>query len=317
MTQHLKGKVAAVTGGGRGIGREVCLLLAQQGAKVVVNDLGGDTIGGGASKTPADEVVSEIKKMGSDAIANYQSVATVAGGESIIKTAIDTFGKVDIVVHCAGILRDRMIYNMSEEEWDSVINVHLKGMFCIGKPATAVMRQQKSGTIIGFSSLSGLYGNAGQANYGAAKDGIAGFIRTVSKDVFKYGVTVNGIAPAAETRLTATVTQEARAKSQASGVSRIMGEATAQRSGPSGPILPEPADIAPMVAYLCTDEAKFITGQIFYVQGGQISLVNNPYAARTIERLNGGWTVDEIAKLMPSAVMKDTTNPAPPQPPKA
>lgn len=316
MKQHLKGKVAIVTGGGRGIGREVCLLLGQQGAKVVVNDLGGDTIGGGASQTPADEVVTEIKKAGGDAVANYQSVATVAGGESIVKTALDTFGRLDIVVHCAGILRDRMVYNMTEEEWDSVINVHLKGMFCIGRPATMVMRQQKSGAIIGFSSLSGMYGNAGQANYGAAKDGIAGFIRTVSKDVFKYGVTVNGIAPAAATRLTATVSAESREKAKTSGVTRVMGEASATAS--SAPVLVDsPADIAPMVVYLCTDEAKFITGQFFYVQAGQVSLLENPHAERTIEKLGGMWTIEEIAKLLPTTLGKDMYNPAPPQAPKA
>lgn len=316
MKQHLKGKVAIVTGGGRGIGREVCLLLGQQGAKVVVNDLGGDTIGGGASQTPADEVVTEIKKAGGDAVANYQSVATVAGGESIVKTALDTFGRLDIVVHCAGILRDRMVYNMTEEEWDSVINVHLKGMFCIGRPATMVMRQQKSGAIIGFSSLSGMYGNAGQANYGAAKDGIAGFVRTVSKDVFKYGVTVNGIAPAAATRLTATVSAESREKAKTSGVTRVMGEASATAS--SAPVLVDsPADIAPMVVYLCTDEAKFITGQFFYVQAGQVSLLENPHAERTIEKLGGMWTIEEIAKLLPTTLGKDMYNPAPPQAPKA
>ncbi|MBM4406869.1 MAG: SDR family NAD(P)-dependent oxidoreductase [Chloroflexi bacterium] len=316
MKQHLKGKVAIVTGGGRGIGREVCLLLGQQGAKVVVNDLGGDTIGGGASQTPADEVVTEIKKAGGDAVANYQSVATVAGGESIVKTALDTFGRLDIVVHCAGILRDRMVYNMTEEEWDSVINVHLKGMFCIGRPATMVMRQQKSGAIIGFSSLSGMYGNAGQANYGAAKDGIAGFVRTVSKDVFKYGVTVNGIAPAAATRLTATVSAESREKAKTSGVTRVMGEASATAS--SAPVLVDsPADIAPMVVYLCTDEAKFITGQFFYVQAGQVSLLENPHAERTIEKLGGMWTIEEIAKLLPTTLGKDMYNPAPPQTPKA
>lgn len=312
MTQHLKGKVAAVTGGGRGIGRAVCLLLAEQGAKVVVNDLGGDTIGGGASKSPADEVVTEIKKHGGDAVANYDSCATVAGGEGIIKMAIDKFGKIDIVIHCAGVLRDRMIFNMSEQEWDTVMSVHLKGMFCVGKPAAAIMRQQKSGTIIGFTSVSGLYGNAGQANYGAAKDGIAGFIRTVSKDLQKYGVTVNGISPGAQTRLTATVSAEAREKSKASGTTSVMGE-----SGIGGaPTMMDPADVAPIVVYLCTDEAKSINGQIFHSQAGTISLMQNPQAVRTMEKVGGMWTIDEIGKVFPATLGKDLYNPAPVQPPK-
>ncbi len=309
MTKHLEGRVAVVTGGGRGIGREICLALAAQGTKVIVNDLGGGPEGSGGSHEPADEVVELVKKGGSQAVACYDTVATMAGGERIIKTAVDTFGRLDILVHCAGILRDRMVFNMTEEEWDAVIAVHLKGMFTTGKFASIVMRQQRSGRIIGFTSNSGLYGNAGQANYGAAKDGIASFVRTVARDMGKYGVTVNGISPAAATRLTATVTPQARDARNRAGITPVMGE------GSAPPPRLDPADVAPMVVYLCTDAAKDINGQIFYVQGGQISLMNAPYAARTMQKM-GRWTEEEIAQLLPATLGKDLYNPAPPQPVK-
>ena len=204
MTNRLKDKVAVVTGSGRGIGRGIALLMAEEGAKVVVNDLGGELDGTGGAQAPADKVVAEIKKRGGTAVANYDSVATMQGGEHIIQTAVDNFGKIDILVCVAGILRDRMIFNMTEEEWDDVISVHLKGTFTCVKYATILMRQQRSGRIVCFSSTSGLWGTSGQANYGAAKDGIAGLVRCVSQDMAKYGVTCNAISPHASTRMTQT-----------------------------------------------------------------------------------------------------------------
>ncbi len=307
MAQHLKGKVAVVTGGGGAIGRGICLELAAQGAKIVVNDIGGAVDGSGKSSGPADKVVAEITKGGGEAVACYDSVVTMEGGEKIIRTALDTYGKIDILIHTAGILRDRMVFNMSEEEWDSVIAVHLKGMFSTAKHAAILMRQQKSGRIIGFSSTSGLYGNAGQVNYGAAKDGIAGFLRTAARDLGKYGVTVNAIVPTAGTRMTATIggaSVPVRASSNAGADLDFASEAL------------DPDYIAPMTVYLCTDEAKDINGQMFHVQGTDISLLNNPYAIRTMEK-NGRWTVDEIATLMPRALMMDVRNPAPPAQPKS
>ena len=194
MANRLAGKVAIVTGGGRGIGRGEALLLAEEGAAVVVNDLGGNPDGTGHDGGPADEVVAEIKAKGGRAVASYDNVAEMAGGENMVKIALDTFGRLDIVVNNAGILRDRMVFNMSEEEWDLVVDVHLKGHFTTTKAAGVIFRQQRSGRIINTSSTSGL-GSMGQANYSAAKEGIVGLTRTVARDLGRYGVTCNAIRP--------------------------------------------------------------------------------------------------------------------------
>ena len=308
MGDLLKDKVAVVTGSGRGIGRGIALLLASEGAKVVVNDLGGSVDGDGDSATPADEVVNEIKAAGGDAVANYDSVATMDGGENIIKTALDSFGKIDIVVAVAGILRDRMLFNMTEEEWDAVIAVHLKGTFTVCKAASILFRQQRSGRIITFSSTSGLYGNSGQANYGAAKDGIAGFTRAVARDLGRYGVTVNSISPGADSRMTQTVPQSARDIRAASGMQGAAAVTPLQLNR-------DPEDVAPMVAWLVSDEADNVNGHVFHCQGGQISLMNNPSEERTL-RKNGRWPVEEIDAMFSGTLGMDMVNPSPPQPPK-
>ena len=194
MPKNLEGKVAIVTGSGRGVGRGVAHLMAEEGASVVIVDPGVNVDGSGYDQSIAEQVANEIKDAGGNAVACTESVATMQGGENIIQTAIDNFGKLDIVVTCAGILRDRMIFNMSEQEWDDVIAVHLKGTFTIVKHASIIFRQQRSGRIITFSSTSGLYGNSGQANYGAAKDGIAGLTRVAARDLGRYGVTVNSVS---------------------------------------------------------------------------------------------------------------------------
>ena len=186
MAGRLEGKVAIVTGAGRGIGRGEALLLASEGCRVVVNDLGGSSAGEGQDTSPADDVVAEIKKLGNDAAANYDNVASMEGGERMVKQALDTFGRLDILVNNAGILRDRMIFNMSEEEWDAVVAVHLKGHFTATKHAALVFRQQRSGRIVNTSSESGL-GNMGQGNYSAAKEGIVGLTRTLAYVVLKPG----------------------------------------------------------------------------------------------------------------------------------
>ncbi len=217
MTNRLADKVAIVTGAGRGIGRGEALALASEGAKVVVNDLGGAVDGSGAARSPADEVVAEIKKLGGEAAANYDSVATMSGGENIVKTAIDNFGKVDILVNNAGILRDRMLFNMTEEDWDTVLKVHLYGHFYTIKAVSPLFRQQRHGRIINTSSVAGLNATTyGQANYGAAKEGIVGLTRKVARDMGRYGITCNCIRPNAGTRLTLSVEmKEARPEAMA------------------------------------------------------------------------------------------------------
>ena len=312
MGDRLKDRVAVVTGAGRGIGRGIAIALAAEGARVVVNDLGGAADGGGASKSPADEVIAEIKKNGGEAVANYDSVATVEGGENIIKTAVDAFGKIDILVNNAGILRDRMVFNMAPEEWDAVMKVHLYGVFNCTKPAAILMRQQRSGRIISMSSTSGLIGNPGQANYGAAKAGIAGFTRVVARDLGRYGVTANCIAPAADTRM--TLSEEVLRARQIRAEKGISGGGGDLRTD-AAPAIRDPDDIAPIVVYLCTDAAAGINGYAFGAGGGTISLHANPVPLKTIHK-EGRWTLDELLQIMPSTLARDLVNPAPPQSPK-
>jgi len=309
MTHHtggrLKGKVAVITGAGRGIGAAEAILFAQEGAKVVVNDLGGGGDGAGASKSPAEEVVAEIKKMGGEAVANYESVATTEGGEKIIKTAIDAFGRLDILVNNAGILRDKMVYNMSPEEWDIVMKVHLYGTFNCTKPACAIFRQQKSGRIINTASESGL-GNMGQANYSAAKEGIVGFTRTVARDMGRYGVTCNAVRPRAKSRL--TISPEL--------------VAAIERARTTGAALPPGADViakmaepdkmVAFVAYLASDAAANINGCTFLISGDQISLYQDPIPIKTIYK-EGFFTLDDLIEIVPNTLAAGLINPAPPK----
>jgi len=312
MGERLKGKVAVITGAGRGIGRAHALAFAAEGAKVVVNDLGGTADGTGADKAPADEVVAEIKKMGGEAVANYDTVVTMEGGERIIKAAIDKFGRLDILVNNAGVLRDRMVFNMTEEEWDTVINVHLKGHFACTKHACIIFRQQRSGRIINTSSVAGL-GNMGQANYSAAKEGIVGFTRTVARDMGRYGVTCNAIRPGAATRM--TMTPELQAAWEKRAAAGLGG------AGPSAeadvPALASfaPEDISPIVVFLCTDEAANINGYTFDVHGGEIGLYSEPIQVRSILK-EGIWTVDELCEIVPTTLAAGLVNPSPPQQPK-
>ena len=305
----LEGRVAVVTGSGRGIGRGIATLFAREGARVVVNDPGGNVDGTGHDNGPADQVVAEIKGEGGTAVASYESVATVEGGEAIIKTAIDTFGRIDILVNNAGILRDRMIFNMSEQEWDDVIAVHLKGHYNCTKPASILMRQQRFGRLINFSSGSGLIGNPGQANYGAAKSGVAGFTRVVAKDLGRYGVTCNAIAPAAATRMIGTVSDQSRELRQRAGI----GGPAAQPQQRPNPALRDPEMVAPTVAYLASDDAWNINGQIFHVAGGTVGIAYHPTPMRTLWK-PAMWTLDELEDLVPRQLMAGIPNPAPPPP---
>jgi NAD(P)-dependent dehydrogenase (short-subunit alcohol dehydrogenase family) len=306
----LEGKVAVITGSGRGIGRGMAMLFAREGAKVVVNDPGVNTDGTGHDNGPADEVAAEIRKAGGEAVASYDTVATVAGGESMVQAAVDAFGRIDILVNNAGILRDRMIFNMTEQEWDDVIAVHLKGHYNCTRPASILMRQQRYGRIINMSSTSGLIGNPGQANYGAAKSGIAGFTRVVAKDLGRYGVTCNAIAPGAATRLTATVPEASRELRSRAGIS---GAAGARPPVPAAMQLREPEYVAPMAAYLASDDAWNINGQIFHVSGGTVGLAWHPTPMRTIWK-DSIWTLDDLEQIVPSQLLAGIPNPAPPPP---
>lgn len=271
----LDNKVAIVTGAGGGIGRQYALALAREGAKIVVNDLGCPREGEGSSKEPAEKVVNEIKAMGGEAVPNFDSVATMEGGQRIFQTAMDSFGKVDILVNNAGILRDKSFVNMTEEMWDSVIAVHLKGTFCVTKPVFKYMKERGGpGKIINTSSTSGLFGNFGQANYGAAKAGIAGFTRVLALEGKKYGITVNGLLPVAYTRLTEDLPAF---KDKDKDL--------------------DPAFISPVVVWLASDEANDVTGHFFLIRGGTVELVyvaRKPIAEKPIEE--GPWRPGDIGK---------------------
>ncbi|HEX5368260.1 MAG TPA: SDR family oxidoreductase [Dehalococcoidia bacterium] len=308
----LEGKTAVVTGAGRGIGRGIALLMAQEGANVVVVDPGVNLDGSGSDAGPAQQVVDEIEKAGGKAVACLEAVGTVDSGENIIKAALDSYGKLDVLVNVAGILRDRMIFNMAPEEWYAVITTHLKGHYTTIKPASILMRQQRSGRIINFSSVSGLTGNAGQANYGAAKAGIAGMTRVVARDLGRYGVTCNAISPGAATRMTSSVPDSAREMRARAGI-QGGGQGPAPGARPAaaaGPSQGDPEDVAPMVCFLASDYAWNVNGQVFAVNGGNVSVLNHPLAHRTIYK-QGMWGLDELDSMVP-LMLAGTANPAPP-----
>lgn len=314
MANLLEGKVVAMTGAGRGIGRECALLAASEGARVVVNDPGVNPDGSGHDDGPAAQVVAEIKKAGGEAVANFADVSSMEGGESVIKTALDSYGRLDCLINLAAILRDRMVFNLTEEEWDDVIRIDLKGHFTTIKPASVLMRQQRYGRIVNFSSVSGLQGNSGQANYGAAKAGVAGLTRVAARDLGRYGVTVNCIAPGASTRLTATVPQAARDLRAARGIAGAGGPAPAasNRAAEEAAAMRGPDMVAPMTVYLLLDEAWNINGRIFQVSGGHVGLLQDMYPPYKNIYKHGKWTLDELRMHVPTQLMAGVVNPAPP-----
>jgi NAD(P)-dependent dehydrogenase (short-subunit alcohol dehydrogenase family) len=279
----LDGRVAIVTGAGRGIGRSTALLLAAEGASVVVNDLGGNVDGSGADKGPAQLVVDEITAEGGKAVASGADISDHGSAEELIKSAINEFGQLDVLVNVAGILRDRMIFNMTEQEWDDVIRVHLKGTFNTSKFASAHWRslrdENAQNRIINFTSVSGLHGAPGQPNYAAAKMGIVGLTWSSANALAKYGVTVNAVSPAAATRMTDSIPTTRRRSDRAS-------DEDDRRS---------PDNVARVVAYLASERSGWLTGRIVHSSGYEVSLYNN--AAPVVRLLNEQpWELDELAE---------------------
>jgi NAD(P)-dependent dehydrogenase (short-subunit alcohol dehydrogenase family) len=286
----LEGRVAIITGAGRGIGREHALLFASEGAKVVVNDLGGSLDGSASEGTPAEQVAAEIKAMGGEAIANHDNIADWEGGENLIKSAVEAFGDLHVLVNNAGILRDRVLVNLSEDDWDSVINVHLKGHFVPTRHAATYWREQaKAGktvkaSVINTSSTSGLIGNVGQSNYGAAKAGIAAFTVIIAEELARYGVRANAIAPAARTRMTESTP----------GLSDVVVKPTDAAKFDVW----DPANISPLVATLAAEDCE-INGKVFFVQGGTVRLFQNWTMTQALEK-NDRWTVAELSEKLPT-----------------
>jgi len=307
MGDMLAGRVAVVTGAGRGIGRGVALALASAGAKVVVNDYGVSVDGTAPSSGPAFDVVEEIRRAGGEAVASSESVADWAGAARIIGTAVERFGQLDVLVTCAGILRDRMVFNMSEEEWDAVIAVHLKGTFNCVRHACTHMRERRYGRIVTFTSGAGLFGNPGQANYGAAKSAIGGLTKVAARDLGKYGITVNAISPVAGTRMTINEeVRKARALRKQQGIQREdRGVADIEEL--------DPDDIAPMVVYLASEYAAGVNGQFFLCFGSQVALVSQPRPVTTLYKSAANWTLDELDVLVPQTLTRGLANPAPPK----
>jgi NAD(P)-dependent dehydrogenase (short-subunit alcohol dehydrogenase family) len=286
----LDGKNALVTGAGRGIGRGIAIALAAAGAKVVVNDLGATLDGEGEEKTPADAVVDEIISNGGMAVTNYGSVADYASGEAMVQQVVNTFGRIDILVNVAGILRDRMIFNMTEAEWDAVVAVHLKGMFNCTRAASIKMREQRGGRIISMSSVSAL-GAAGQPNYAAAKAGIMGLTWSCANGLGRYGVTANAIMPSGATRM---IDSTPRGKAFFDEHGKWPSEMAVGTER-------DPDNVAPLAVYLASDEAQFVNGQVFHSYGFGYTLLEQPHAVRSI-RSDGRWDPEELARIFPQTL---------------
>ena len=300
MGNRLEGKTAVVTGAGRGIGRATARLLADEGASVVVNDLGCDVDGSGSSQDPADSTVEAIKAAGGNAVANYDNVATMEGGEAVIRAAVDNFGQVDVLINGVGVLQDRMIYRMTPDDWDRVVRYNVKGVFAPTKFAAILFRQQRSGRVVNFTSDAGL-GDIGRSNYAAASEAIIGLTRTVGRDLGRYGVTCNAISPLVETRLFLGSVEEFRVvqgpsptPAERAGIGQ--SPPVSEWEGEGSP--DDPANVAPLAVYLSTYAAPNVNCNVFGVRGGSIYLYSNPEIANAIHKW-GTFTMDEMDLLVP------------------
>lgn len=285
----LAGKVGVVTGAGRGIGAAIAKLCAAEGAAVVVNDVGAALNGAAESGRPAEEIASEINSSGGKAIANFDSVSSWEGARNMVASAVSTFGRIDFVVNNAGVLRDVMFHKMREEDWDAVIDVHLKGNFCVCRAAAEHFRAQGSGAIVNMTSTSGLIGSMGQVNYAAAKLGIVALTRGIALDMQRFGVRANCVAPFAWTRMTQSIPTDSSPESVE------MREQMKQLT---------PEQIAPLVAFLVSDGAKAVNGQIFAVRGTEIALFSVPKPTRSLHHA-GEWTVQQLADVLPDALARN------------
>ncbi|MEZ5764360.1 MAG: SDR family NAD(P)-dependent oxidoreductase [Xanthobacteraceae bacterium] len=297
---HLQGKSAIVTGAGRGIGRDIALLLAKEGASVIVNDPGVGRGGEATEERPADDVVAEIKKAGGKAQANYDSVADYQKAGAMVRKCVEDYGKIDILVNVAGMLREKMIWNMSEDDFDSVINVHLKGHWNMSHHAIKYMRQAGHGRIINFSS-DAFKGSVGQCNYSAAKAGIIGLTRSIAKECAKFGITANAICPAADTRMMmndAVIANQKR-KLESGLISQEQYDRFFAGRGPE--------HIAPMVAYLATDQADIINGHLFHVEKGLINTYVYGDDHRAIYNDGSLFSVGELIERVPTTIMVGLT----------
>ena len=294
MSGICEGRVVIVTGAGRGIGRGHALEFARQGARVVVNDLGGDVAGSGHSTSPAEDVVREIRELGGEAVANTDSVAEWKGAERLLETALDSFGDLHVLVNNAGILRDRMLFNMTEDEWDAVMHVHLKGTFCPSRQAASYWRSKSKagkavdGRLINTTSVSGTYGNSGQSNYGAAKAGIAAFTIIAARELERYGVTVNAVSPGALTRMT----------------ENLGGDGRAPRRAAEGEFDRRAADnVAPLVVWLGSLESAGVTARVFESSGGRLGISEGWRRGPSIVQ-DRRWEPDEIGSALHDLLAK-------------
>ncbi|MBN9440460.1 SDR family oxidoreductase [Bosea sp. (in: a-proteobacteria)] len=280
MPKMLENKVALITGAGRGIGREIALMMAQRGARIVVNDPGVSLDGKNETNAPANEVVNDIVSAGGEAVADFGSVSESASARAMVQRAVDTFGRIDIVVNNAGILRDAFFHKMTDEDWDTVIKVHLYGSFYVSRAAAEHFRRQESGVFVNMTSTSGLVGNVGQANYSAAKLGIVGLSKSLALDMARFNVRSNCISPFAWSRMVGSIPNTPDQEERLKGLKMLT-----------------PDKIAPVAAFLASDAASEVTGQIFAVRGNEIFLMSQPRPSRSVHR-SEGWTPETLRDHM-------------------